>query len=456
MIQSVLDTFSFYFNYDYGRKDDSLSDVKNNEAYVNHIVETFYKSDLGKIVKVHDMVSECGRFFIISFNKETWNWSNSLATSIYEKGFPVDTWGCKHITNNENTVTFENDAGDNWNIYLTSIPDIDIKTEFFGKYSYDIIWSINENDEEQETFKINIMEIDKPKSDDEEHLSNSIYCVDENNLLSCKCGGCPDNDYSEINIDNNDNKWKHWGGDNSWVEYTTDDGDVIEWMTKEKKEQQFYENWAAELDELSSKYCGNNWIEKNIWSPKEYKYDLMDMKYSPSSHGNEDDDDDGCKLENGYTVYTKDEFINYYGEQEGTMRWNSDIYSAHCMMEGDSYIHEPPEGCKLKYNISYLILKVCHKFNNDDDFNISRTILRKYVDKLWSLTDPTDTEINDKPVITLRADYNSNLFSVSCWYNFKYTNLYDNKLKTVENLVKKIKSHEYFPNGMIDWIPSLE
>ena len=71
MLPSALDTFSFYFNYDYGRHNNSTPDVNGNEAYVKHIVDSFYKLNFGKIVKVHDMISECGRFFIISFNKET-------------------------------------------------------------------------------------------------------------------------------------------------------------------------------------------------------------------------------------------------------------------------------------------------------------------------------------------------------------------------------------------------
>lgn len=452
MLPSALDTFSFYFNYDYGRRDDSTPGVNDNEAYVKHIVDSFYKLNFGKIVKVYDMVSECGRFFIITFNKETFNWSNKRATTIYSTGFPTDTWGCKHITTNSEPITLENEKGQTWEIYMTSFPDIDEKPEFIGEWTYNIIWTINDFNEEQDSFEIERLETDKSIDDT---IHNSIYCIDDNNNLSCRCGGCPDltSDDDILNeiasIDSDSNKWRKWGGDNNWVECIIDDNDTIEWMTKEKKEQQFYENWAAELDELSVKYCGNNWIENNVWTPIRYRYDLSDISYNSY-------DDVGYKTENGYTAYTKLEFIDYYGEEEGKMRWNSDIYSAPCTTEGDPFVHDPPHGCMFKYNISYLLMKLCVVYNDEDEFNIGRTILRKYVDILWSYTDPTDDEREQKPVINLRADYNNNIFNLSCWYNFKYTNLRGFKLNDVEKLIMNIKSHFHHNDIMIEWVPSSE
>ena len=82
------------------------------------------------------------------------------------------------------------------------------------------------------------------------------------------------------------------------------------------------------------------------------------------------------------------------------------IFTHLCTTEGD-HMHEPPHGCMFKYNISYLLMKLCVVYNDEDEFNIGRTILRKYVDILWSYTDPTDDEREQKPVINLRADYNN-------------------------------------------------
>jgi len=187
---------------------------------------------------------------------------------------------------------------------------------------------------------------------------------------------------------------------------------------------------------------------------------LSDISYTSSLYELTDDEKlgGGYTAENGYTAYSKKEFIEYYGEADGEMRWNSNIYSATCTTEGDPYVQDPPEGCKLKYNISYLALSLCVVYDNDDDFNIGRTIIRKYADALWSFTDPTDDDTEQKPVIKLRADYNSNTFNVSCWYRFKYTNLCGEKLRNIEMLVKNFKSWHTSPSSehMIEWIPSAE
>jgi hypothetical protein len=465
----ALNAFSFYFNYDYGRPSSSMSCV-DNEEYVKHIVDTFYKYDLGKIVKVRDMISDNGRFFIITFNKETFNWSNPEATSIYTTGFPSDTW-CKHITNKDETVSFRSPDGNIWEIYLTSFPDIDENPELLGEWCYDIIWTINEYDEEYETFEIKMYK----NNTNDSILSNSVYCVDNDGNLSCKCGGCPDIESNDsvtneiVQTESQVDGRIHWGGDNTWDNYDDDDdtqislareNDINEWMTKEQKEQQFYENWALELDELSMKYCGNSWGEKCIWEPTVYKYDLTDISYTSSLHDLKyiEKTSNGYTPGNGYTAYSKKEFIEYYGKEDGEMRWNSNIYSAMCKTEGDPFVQDPPEGCKLNYNISYIALSLCIVYDNDDDFDINRTIVRKYVDALWSFTDPTDDDNEQKPVIKLRADYNSNTFNVSCWYRFKYTNLQGDKLRNIELLVKNFKSWyiSLQSDNMIEWIPSAE
>jgi hypothetical protein len=469
MRQYALETFSFYLNYDYGRHDGSMSGVNDNEAYVKHIVDTFYKNDFGKIVNVHDMTSERGRFFIITFNKETFNWSNPMATSVYTTGFPTDSWGLDHITIIDHPVAFKCELGHIRDIFLTSFPDIDEKPELFGEWRYDIIWTINEYDEEYETFEIKMNKSHKDKSDDNE-LSNSVYCVDENDKLSCKCGGCPNLDSDNyvkneiVYTDRAADRWKYWGGDNTrGIDDDTQiaiarENDINRWLTEDQNEQRFYENWAAELDELSMKYCGNSWGGNNSWKPIVYRYDLADISYTPSLQELTDAEKIGCgyTAENGYTAYTNKDFIDYYGKEDGKMRWNSNIYSATCTSEGEPFVQDPPEGCKFKYNISYLILKLCSVYNNEDDFNIARTILRKYVDVFWSFTDPTDDVNEKKPVINLRADYNTNVFNLSCFYDFKYTNLKGGKLRNIERLIMNLKSHQYDSENMLEWVPSAD
>lgn len=443
----ALKTFSFYFNYDYGRDKASMPEG-DTEAYVKHIVDTFYKNDFGKIVKVYDMVSECGRFFIITFNKETWNWDNPVATSVYATGFPMDVWECKHITNKEHPVTCKSPTGHSWKLFMTSFPDIDEKPELFGEFCYDIMWSINEYNEEYETFEIKTI---------------------PNNTI--------------VSDDNEDDRWKHWGGDNTWWDYVDDvdddtqiaiarENDIFELPTfdDEFKERQYYEKWAKELDETSMKYCGNtptgnSLIGKKSLKQPEYKYDLTDISYTSMPHNIEQcvvcakGIDGGYIPDNGYTAYTNKEFIEYYGYEDGEMRWNSDIYSAPCNMKGLSFVQDPPNGCKLKYNISYLVMNLCAIYTNEEDFNLGRSIIRKYVDALWSLTDPTDEDKEHKPVINLRADYNTNTFNLCCWHDFKYTNLQCDKRKCVERLIINFKSHlqgveEY--DDMIEWLPSAE
>jgi hypothetical protein len=452
MLSSAPDTFSFYFNYDYGidstydlRWEGMERSLKDNETYVKHIVDTFYKNDLGKIVKVHDMISECGRFFIITFNKETWNWNNPKATTIYNTGFPppVDTWGPgKHIMIKDETVLFRTPIMRHpWIIYLTSFPDIDEKPELFGEWCYDINWSINEYDEEYETFEIKMSPCVKEKLSDSVDVKN------------------------EVVYDNRDpDKWKHWGGDNTWDDDDTQiaiarEKDIDEWLTTDENETDFYENWANELDAATAlvgmKNSGNSGVQNTAWKSNEYRYDLSDIAFTGGIGGKY-----GYTPGNGYTAYTKAEFIAYYGADDGEMRWYSDIYSAHCSFADETYYFDLPEGCKMKYNISYLLLKLCVFYDNENDFNIGRSILRKYVDSLWSLTDPTDDDKEQKPVINLRADYNSNTFNASCWYEFKYTDLrYNQKCIDVETLVKNFKSwhspHQLV-DPMIEWIPSAE
>ena len=73
----------------------------------------------------------------------------------------------------------------------------------------------------------------------------------------------------------------------------------------------------------------------------------------------------GIRLENGYTVYNKCEFIDYYSRKEGEKRWNSNIYTAPCFIEGNALVLDPPIGCQFIYNTSYLILKCCLEYNNE-------------------------------------------------------------------------------------------
>ena len=112
-------TFSFYFNYDYGRTPNKTID---KESSVKHIVDIFYKQYFGKIINVTDMKSECGSFFIITFNKDTWNWGNSIAYRLYNTGFENNET-LRHKMINEYPITFTNPNGDEWQIFLTTFPN---------------------------------------------------------------------------------------------------------------------------------------------------------------------------------------------------------------------------------------------------------------------------------------------------------------------------------------------
>ena len=351
-------TFSFYFNYDYERMPTKTID---KESSVKHIVDIFYKQYFGKIINVTDMKSECGSFFIITFNKETWNWSNSEAYILYNIGFENNKI-LTHRMIDEYPIKCTNQDGYDWQIILTTFPNLnldnfEIFTDIIGESTYDIMWDFQEYGEETHNFKIIKRKIHDTIQDKEDNIHQS----------------------------NDNNKWmteEEW--DNSKILFNDKD---------------FYENWANEIDKLSSGIYDNSYNE--TWNPLEYRYDLCDMSYNTSFPQLSDivtnDIQQGFNIENGYTVYNKYEFINYYGENDGEKRWNSNIYSAPCFTEGSSTHLDPPIGCQFIYNTSYLFIKCCLRYNNEVDFNMNRSIIRKYVDILWSFTDPTDETYEQKP-----------------------------------------------------------
>ena len=416
----MFNTFSFYFNYDYGRTTHKQTD---KELSVKNIVDTFYKQDIGKIINVTDMKSEYGTFFIITFSNDTWNWSNSTAYKLYNLGFENNDI-LKHKMINEYPITCTNPNGHEWQIILTTFPNFIVDTvenftDLIGEWTYDIMWNIQEYGEESDNFTINKRTTNNNNTD---MLVNNAIIENE---------------------DLNNGTW--------WTEEEWDNNENI------FNEKDFYENWANELDKLSSGTYDNSYDE--TWKPIEYRYDLCDMSYNASFPPLNDIisnyNNQGVVTENGYVVYNKCEFISYYGKEEGEKRWNSDIYSAPCFTEGDGVFLDPPIGCQFNYNISYLFVKCCLEYNNESDFNMNRAIIRKYVDVLWSFTDATDEIYKQKPIIKLRADYNNETFNLSCWHTFQYTNLYGEKRQNIEKIIKNFKSYGWDNSNMIDWVPSV-
>ena len=418
---TMFSKLTFYFNYTHGIQRQSRTDSKKD--CVDHIVKTFYEQNIGKIVNVKDMLSEYGCFFIITFNKETWNMNDPVAKELYTIGFEqaFNSWApVKYVFLNDNPIWLTDKNLSQRQIYLTSLPEFNIenKKEHFnilGEFTYEIMWCVQEHGQENEVFKIVQKKIDKSNYNNDADVDNDAVLDDSHN-------------------------------------------------------QQFYEDWAAELDKQSRiLYYGNYDLSSSLDvcmpNSSEYRYDLTDIIYEPSNTSNFDCNElsvnsgrilDGCITDSGYIAYNKEDFINYYGCDEGKMRWSSNIYSAPYTSECASYSQEIPEGCKFKYNFSYLILKLCVVYYNEDDFNMGRSIIRKYVDVLWSLTDATDKNVEQKPVIRLQANYNDNKYNLCCWYDFKYTNLKRDKLKNVEKLIQNFKSHHKLYDNMIDWIPSVE
>ena len=394
----MANSFSFYFNYNYGLNSNVSSD---KFISINHTINTFYKQKIGKIINITEMLSDYGCFFIITFNKETWNWNNSLSKKLYNSGFNSNEI-LKHKMLNEYPITFENNGVER-QIILTTFPNFYIEniqnhSDLIGEYMYNITWNNKGYSQTTNVFNIN---------------KQTILNNDNNNSDKNLWNNCSEHDNSPFD------------------------------------EKKFYEDWANELDNL---YDYDNAFDDK-WKPIEYRYDLSDMIFNgkPKKNNCEYQLDCGVIADNGYVVFNKLEFIDYYGEDEGTMRWNSDIYSAKCFTEGDITILEPPIGCQINYNMAFLFVKICLELDNENDFNIKRTIIRKYVDVLWSLTDASDDNYEEKPCIKLRADYNNEKFYISCWYNFQYTNLKGEKLFNLQKIINNFKSYDF--NNMIDWFP---
>ena len=418
------DSLSFYFNFDYKRVECKRSagpTDNDNETYVKQIVNAFYNQNLGKIVRVTDMKSDTGIFFIVTFNKETWNWSNPIATKIYEAGF-VNTEIQSHTMINNFPVSCESDSGYTWELFLISFPNFNINntnnSDLIGVWTYDIMWNIQEYGEEGDMFEITKRETKETKRETKETKETNEIISDV-----WETG-------SSVNIlhsnKEDSEKWKHWGGDNTWR----------------------YDEFGQ--DETTAR---RDWGEE----PTEYRYDLTYMMYDQDfpSLGETKlaDCKQGVRTENGYIVFNINEFCDYYGEEEGMKRWESEIYSAPCFIDY-GIEKEPPNGCMFNYNISYLFLNICLEFHNENDFNMCRSIIRKYTDVLSSFTDPVDSWVEQKPNIKLRADYNNEQFNLSCWYTFTYTNLFGEKRQNIETIIKNFKSYDWNRSNMIDWIPS--
>ena len=176
---------------------------------------------------------------------------------------------------------------------------------------------------------------------------------------------------------------------------------------------------------------------------EERRYDLMDMIYDPTHYSSEG---------SGYISYTKSEFTDYYGENAGLCRWNNDLYSSSSSKPiPDIYNFESKK-------VTCVIFDICLSFACEDNFNISRTLMRYYIDELFKLTDPSDDYIVKKPVILMRANLNTNMYYLSSQGDFKFTN--KNK-QTTEKIKKQSEKLElnlsYFSNhnclNMIEYIP---
>jgi hypothetical protein len=186
--------------------------------------------------------------------------------------------------------------------------------------------------------------------------------------------------------------------------------------TKLRAQNSEYSNFVKVLDKQVA-------VERT-----EYRYDLRDMIYNPNRPN---------AVSNGYLVYTKNEFINYYGEKYGLERWNDNRYSSFCCFEGDDRYTDPPKQYLIKNNISVLTLSICENFDSEFSFNMFRHSLTKHLIEISKYSSH-----DDNPTISLRADLNNEIYTTSCWYTFYFYKLDSYSKYNLQKLIINI-------NGMV-------
>lgn len=238
--------------------------------------------------------------------------------------------------------------------------------------------------------------------------------------------------------------WKHKDLSNMDYKYSVNwsDDDFSLTIDEESAEPQedltkFYEDWADELNQIQS---------GNYTDSVEYRYDLMDMIYDSKSP---------WSTTYGYIAYSYNDFINYYGEEEGEMRWNSSIYTSYAHTYEGGFMEDekpPPVGCVFSDNISFLKLQLTVAINSESKFNAIRKMLRKYVDVFHQYAITSDDIADRPPPIKLRADLNENIYMVSCIHDFNYSNLSQEKEKNMFRMLQNLSEYCAIPDSeMYEW-----
>lgn len=200
----------------------------------------------------------------------------------------------------------------------------------------------------------------------------------------------------------------------------------------------FYEDWADELNQLQICNYSDSFVE--------YRYDLMDMIYDSESH---------WSTRYGYIAYSYNDFIDYYGEDEGEMRWNSSIYTSFAYSCECGFMDNekpPPVGCIFSNNISFLKFHLTACVNDESKFNALRKMLRKYIDVFNQYTIPSDDIADQPPQIKLRANLNENIYMLSCIHDFNYSNLSQEKEQNMIRMLQNLSEYCTIPDSeMYEW-----
>lgn len=379
---------SFCFTHTFSTKSSPTKNDIYNLLY--KVANTFYKLDLGKVYKVdllnHYSKSEDSKTVEINIEIEM-NMDNLAALKIYNK-----------VYNNQSSVVCS----------CAKVVYDDPKTW--------VLWRGKCTDDFDDSYSV-MLQKDSP------HQNKQILISEwtTGNIIP-HVELVEDDDEQEEEADNSalDSStvklYEDWA--NELVE--EDNGWGYE-QEANKEKMRFYEDWAKELD--------RKYKEERV----QYKYDHLYMIYSPDSEKAA-----SC----GYLAHSKKEFEEFYGLYEGNLYWSSPIYSSHAyyLFENVKSNQElPPKGCMFNNNISILNIRVDIDTYEEYSFNVIRTFLRKYVDDIYQLSDPTDDSSEQPPPILLLANLNEQYYSLSCRYDYHFTNLKEEKRKTVSKLISNLK-----------------
>jgi len=279
-----------------------------------------------------------------------------------------------------------------------------------------------------------------------ENIYNNIYIQDENNMLP----NC-----SKLVYDHN--TWILWKCKELknvkkiyLVTWSNTDFTLEEFSIEEcdrhvdgcpeinADHRKFYEQWADELSKMN---------ECNYDIGVEYRYDLMYMIY---------DIDSDTATTSGYIAYSYDDFINYYSEEEGKMRWNSDIYTSFAYNYKDGLMENekpPPIGCVFQKNSSYIRLHVNIYFHHEKEFNFMRKMLQKYTYVLHKYSTPSDDITDIPPEIKLCADLNENLYLINCQHDFQFSNISNERKKEINQMLETLQQYSGISSlDLYEWL----